>query len=248
MPAAAERTTSLSNVRSLRLAEKKIMIGEYSADLDREKQAEIIVAENYPELMVVTSSEGKKQVPLQDLILLDTRIREKIEEAYKNGLEQGQKEGYNRGLNEGREEARRVVASLSNVIADITNQRHQILAEAKEKVLELILKISKRLTFMAAEIDPNVTMSIISGTIDQLIDKRSIKVKVHPDHLPELEQHIDKFKGTNTAIKEFIIEPDPRIRIGGCFIETPAGDIDARLESMYEVIKQTMLEGEDISL
>jgi len=119
------------------------------------------------------------------------------------------------------------------------------LTEAKIKILELILKISRKLTFAAVEFDPQVTMSIISGTIEQLLDKRNIKVKVHPDHLPELEQHIDKFMGSNTAIKEFNIEADPRIRAGGCFIETPSGDIDARLESMYDVIKQALLDGED---
>ncbi len=51
--------------------------------------------------------------------------------------------------------------------------------------------------------------------------------------------------GDNTAIKEFEIMADSRIRVGGCFIETPSGDIDARLESMYSVIKQALLEGEE---
>lgn len=224
------------------------MIGQYSSDQERERQAELLIEQTYPELMVVKSVEGKKQVPLQDLLTLDERIRTEMKETYVKGHEEGFKEGHSQGVHEGREEARRVVASLSGLLEDITNQRHQLLAEAKEKILELILKISKRLTFTSAEFDPNITMSIINGTIDQLLDKRNIKVKVHPDHLPELEQHIDKFKGNHTAIKEFIIEPDPRIRVGGCFIETPAGDIDARLESMYDVIKQAILEGEETSL
>lgn len=224
------------------------MIGQYSADQERERQAEILVEQSYPELMVVTSVEGKKQVPLQDLIALDERIRGELQAMHVKGVKEGENKGFQRGLHEGREEARRVVASLSGLIADITNQRHQLLAEAKEKILEIILKISRRLTFASAEIDPNITMAIINGTIDQLLDKRNIKVKVHPDHLPELEQHIDKFKGNHTAIKEFVIEPDPRIRIGGCFIETPAGDVDARLESMYDVIKQAILEGEETTL
>ncbi|MCK5127149.1 MAG: hypothetical protein KAR42_12920 [candidate division Zixibacteria bacterium] len=237
----------MSRIRSLKMTDNKIMIGEYSADMEREQRAEILIQQNYPELMVITSTEGKKQVPLQDLIALDERIRSEMQVTYVKGHEEGDKEGYQRGLHEGREEARQVVASLSGVLSDITNQRHVVLADAKERILEIILKISKRLTFSAAEIDPSVTMSIITGTIEQLLDKRSIKVKVHPDHLAELEQHIDKFMGNNTTIKEFIIEPDSRIRVGGCFIETPAGDIDARLESMYEVIKQAILEDEDIT-
>jgi flagellar assembly protein FliH len=130
-------------------------------------------------------------------------------------------------------------------LTDVTQQRHELLSDAKENILDLVLKISKRLTFSAAELDPTITRSIISGAIDQLLDKSRIKVKVHPDHLPELEQYIDRFRGDDTAIKEFNIEGDPRVKLGGCFIETPTGDIDARLESMYEIIRQSILEGED---
>jgi flagellar assembly protein FliH len=110
----------------------------------------------------------------------------------------------------------------------------------------LVLKISQRLTFSAVEADPEITMAIISGAVDQLLDKSRIRVKVHPRHLPELEQHIDRFRGADTAIKEFAFEADPRVRVGGCFIETPAGDIDARLESMYDVIAQAMHDRKDI--
>ncbi|MEE9441144.1 MAG: FliH/SctL family protein [candidate division Zixibacteria bacterium] len=235
----------MSKVLSIPLTDARVLIGEYSIDREAEEKAEMLLQKKYPGLMVMTSAEGKKQVPLQDIIQLDDKFRQEVKGAYSKGYEEGQKSGHERGQHEGLEEARQIVASLSGVLSDITNQRHQILADAKNKILELILKISQKLTFAAAEFDPQITMSIISGTIEQLLDKRNIKVKVHPGHLAELEQHIDKFMGSNTAIKEFNIEPDPRIRVGGCFIETPSGDIDARLESMYDVIKQALIDGED---
>jgi flagellar assembly protein FliH len=235
----------LSNVRSLPLAEKKVLIGEYAMDREIQARAETLVREAYPEIVIITSPEGKKQIPLQDIVALHEHYSGEIEQAYRRGFDEGRTQGHEAGLHQGQEEARQVVTSLSGLLSDVTAQRRSLLAEAKQRILELVLKIAQRLTFSAARIDPEVTMSIISGTIDQLLDKRRIKVKVHPDHLPELEQHIDKFRGSNTAIKEFIIEPDPRIRVGGCFIETPSGDIDARLESMYEVIRQAILDGED---
>lgn len=244
-PAAAGRKISLSKVLSIPLTNAKVLIGEYSIDREAEQKAEKLLQTKYPGLMVLHSIEGKKQVPLQDIVQLDERFRKDVKETYGKGYEEGQKAGYEQGQREGLEEARQVVASLSGALSDITNQRHQLLSEAKSKILELILEISRKLTFSAVEFDPQITMSIITGTIEQLLDKRKIKVKVHPDHLAELEQHIDKFMGNNTAIKEFNIEADPRIRVGGCFIETPSGDIDARLESMYEVIKQALLDGED---
>jgi flagellar assembly protein FliH len=80
--------------------------------------------------------------------------------------------------------------------------------------------------------------------IDQLVDKSRLKIKVHPDHLPIMEQNIDRFLQNSTAIKELTFEADPRVRMGGCFIETPSGDIDARLESEFEIIENAILGGD----
>ncbi len=235
----------MSNVRSLRMSDRRILIGEYAVDQAAEQEAEQLLASSYPELMIVTTPEGKKQIPLHDLLKIEQNFQTEKDTAEKAGFDRGRQIGHQAGLDEGREEARKVVASLSGLLTDITQQRHQLLSEAKEKILELVLKISERLTFSAAELNPDITRSIIEGAVDQLLDKSSIKVKVNPNHQAQLEQYIDRFRGNNTAIKEFIIEPDPRVKFGGCFIETPTGDIDARLDSMYDIIKQSLLEGED---
>ena len=85
---------------------------------------------------------------------------------------------------------------------------------------------------------------MIRGVIDSLIDRSRLKIKVNPDHLPIVEQNIDRFLEGSTTIKELAIEPDPRVKHGGCFIETPTGDIDARLESQFDVIADTLCGGE----
>ncbi len=240
---------SLSNIRSIPPGNGKVLVGEYCVDQKAEKEAETILATSYPEVKLFTTPEGKKIIPLQQLLILENRFQsEKMtiyEQRYKEGREEGYSAGHAAGLEEGQKDAREAVASLSGLLRDVTRQRHTLLEEAKQKILEMVLKISAKLTFTAAAVDPEITMSIISGAIDQLLDKSKIKVKVNPDHLPEIEQHIDNFRGRDTAIKEFKLEADPRVQKGGCFIETSSGDIDARLESMYEVIKQTILGGED---
>ena len=54
---------------------------------------------------------------------------------------------------------------------------------------------------------------------------------------------MDRFLSGSTAIKDLQFEADPRVREGGCFIETPTGDIDARLESQFEVIEHVLRGG-----
>ncbi len=235
----------MSNVRTLQLATEKVVIGEYSVDLDKQLKAEKLVAEAYPEITIISTALGKKQIPLQELLLIHGRYTRERDATYRLGYDDGRESGYNDGLKDGQREAREVVASLSHLVADVTGQRAAILADAKDKILDMVLKISQKLTFSAATLDPEVTMAIISGAIEQLLDKSRIKIKVHPDHLAIVEQNIDRFRGSDTSIKEFTFEADPRVRIGGCFIETPSGDIDARLESMFDIIRQSLLGIED---
>ena len=59
-----------------------------------------------------------------------------------------------------------------------------------------------------------------------------------------VEQNINTYLKGSTAIKELAIVPDARVRYGGCFIETPNGDIDARLESQFEILADALLANE----
>lgn len=234
---------SLSNAGALKVSKDKVMIGEYMIDQEAEANAEKLLQQSFPDLLIITSHEGKRQIPLQDILILENQFQAEKKAAREAGFQDGQKDGYQSGLEKGREEARRAVTALSGAISDATRQRHQMLVESKARILEMVLKISEKLTFGAARINSEITMKIISDTIDALLDKSKIKLKVHPDHLPELELNLDRFRGNNTAIKEITIEADSRVRVGGCFIETASGDIDARLESMYDVIRQAIGDG-----
>lgn len=227
---------SLSNVFTLPLAETTITVGGYNVDYEDERQAARLVHETYPELSVTSTADGRKQIPLQELLLLDRRFREAVQAARAEGLEEGRRTGYAAGLTEGQRHAREAVASLSGLLTDLVGQREALLRDAKDRILEMVEKISRRLTFAAAANDPEVTMAIIDGAINHLLDKSSIKIKVHPNHLPIVEQHIERFRGRDTAIKELSLEADPRVRVGGCLVETPSGDIDARLESMHDIM------------
>ncbi len=219
---------------------KKVIIGEYRMDLAADQHAEEVLKSVFLGLNVITSTEGKKLVPIQELLKVEDQVKREKEETYQSAYAKGNADGYAKGLDQGHKEAEKVINNFGSVVKNVVDQRQSIYEEARRKILELTLKIAKKITFDAAKIDPDVTAEIINGAIDILVDKARIKVKVNPNQLPLIEQQIDRFKGNSNVIKEIIIEPDSRVRFGGCFIETPAGDIDARVESQMEIISEAM--------
>jgi flagellar biosynthesis/type III secretory pathway protein FliH len=209
-----------------------VFIGEKHYDSMAEVRAEKQLGQLFPLVALVTTPEGAKLIPVQEVHKMAEKHRADLQKANKEGYEHGHRIGLEKGL----DEARKVLSQFEQAIQDAVTQRIELLEEAKQKILELVLQISKKVTFDALEVDPDTTLGMIEGVINQLVDRSRLRIKVNPDHLPIVEQHMDRFLRSSTTIKDLTFEADPRVRVGGCFIETPTGDIDARLSSQFEVI------------
>jgi len=222
-----------------------VYIGEKHLDFEREELAESKLGSIFPLVSVVTDADGAKLIPIQEIFKIERVYKEEKLKARQSGHDEGYQTGLNQGRAEGRAQAEKVLQQLDQAIKDAVQQRETLLSEAKEKILDLVIQISRKVTFDAITVDPETTLAMISGVIDTLIDRSKLKIKVNPDHLPIVEQNIERFMVGSATIKEISVEPDPRVRYGGCLIETPTGDIDARLESQFEVIEETILSDEE---
>jgi flagellar assembly protein FliH len=220
-----------------------VFIGEKQLDLEKESKAADKLSHILPLVSIITDPKGAMLIPIQEV----SKIEQTLLQEKRQAFDEGYADGHQKGLQEGLTEARRVLEKFDKAIADAVSQREALLEEAKQKVLDLVIQISKKVTYDAVQVDPETSLVLISGVIDGLIDRSRLKIKVNPDYLPVIEQGIDRFMEGSTCIKEIAIEPDPRVRYGGCFIETPTGDVDARLESQFEVIEEALKSDEDIS-
>lgn len=199
-------------------------------------EAERLLRSTFPTMPLVNDQRGSKAIPIEEIY----RIRQFVQDAAQKARLEGYQEGHKAGTAKGDAQAKKVLEQFQKAIADCIGQRETLLKDARQQILELVMQISRKVTFDAVQIDPETTLQMINGVIDTLTDKSKIKVKVHPEHLPIVQQGIEKIQGNSPMIKEIAIEADPRVQHGGCFIETPGGDIDARLESQFEVIGEIL--------
>ncbi len=217
-----------------------ILVGERHLDFDRQEQAVATLGRLFPSVTITTDPDGARFVPIEEVFAIEQVLDRVRQEAYQSGMKDGQAAGLKQGLTR----AEQVMRQFDAAIKEAVNQRAAMLEEARKNILNLVLQISRQVTFGAVEIDPESTVKLIDGVINTLLDRSRIKIKVNPDHLPIVEQNIEQFLKGSATIKEISIEPDPRVRYGGCFIETPHGDIDARLESQFEIVEEALLTDE----
>ncbi|MCP4683875.1 MAG: hypothetical protein GY867_00350 [bacterium] len=213
-----------------------VCIGDNQLDTTAESSAESKLGQLFPVVSVITNPDGAKLIPIMEVAKLEQILNEESRKARKEGYD----DGFQKGLDKGLDEARQVLKRFEGAISDAVGQRASILEDAKQKILELVLQISQKVTFDALDINREATIDMIEGVINNLVDRSQLRIKVHPDYLPLVEQNMDRFLSGSTAIKDLKFEADPRVRLGGCFIETPTGDIDARLESQFDVIADTL--------
>jgi flagellar assembly protein FliH len=218
-----------------------IFIGERRRDSQREAEAEERLGELFPLVSIITDLDGAKLIPISEISKMQQTLRSNEEAAHAAGYD----EGFARGKEEGLADARRIVAQFDQAVRDAVQQRQTLLDESRRHILDLVQRIARKVSYSAIKVNPEITLTVIDGVIDSLIDRSRIKIKVHPDHLPLVEQNTDRFLSGSTTIKELSVEADPRVKYGGCFIETPNGDIDARIESQLEVIESAMLSESD---
>ena len=218
-----------------------IFIGERQRDIVAERRAVQMLGQHFPGVNYRTEPDGSQLIPITEV----TKLQEIVSQKLRDEGDKRYALGHAAGLEEGLTEAQKVLKKFEGGIAENINQRHALLEEAKDRILQLVIQISRKVTFDAIQIDRDATATMISNIIDQLTDRTKLKIKVHPDFLPVLEQHMDRFLGQSTEIKDIVLEADPRVKHGGCFIETPSGDVDARIESQIDVIDDILRDDGD---
>ncbi|UCC43440.1 MAG: hypothetical protein JSU65_09875 [Candidatus Zixiibacteriota bacterium] len=220
-----------------------VFIGEQHRETLAEQKAERTLKQFFPFVSFITTQEGAKLIPIQEI----HKVQKHVAELCDRAAQEGYQKGHDAGLDEGREDARKVIRQFEGAVRDAVGQREALLQDAKQHILELVVKVTKKVTCDTLRVDPELALSMISRVIDQLADRTRLKIKVHPDFLPIIEQETERLLAGSTTIKDLTFEADSRVKLGGCFIETPSGDIDARLESQFEVIEEALLADEEES-
>ncbi len=222
-----------------------VMIGDDHPDIEREAAAEKRLRQVFPSVAVVTNPDGSRVIPLLAAAGMVEEHRQQLDRTEREAHQTGHQAGLNQGRAEGVAQAEQIMQRFDDAIRDAVQQRHHLLVEAKQKILDLVVAISRKVTCGAVVADPKATLSIISAVIDTLVDPGTLKIKVSPEHHSFIQQNIDRFAGDSALIRELTIESDARVRSGGCLIETPTDDIDARVESQLQVIEETLLLDEE---
>jgi len=145
-------------------------------------------------------------------------------------------EGYAYGYAAGQSAARAEVAEALELVRNAAAQgaaiRDRVVARAEPELIELVVASLRALLGELVLLEPDLVRHTLRQALARAAGQQVVRVRVHPDDVEVLHAEADLI--TNAPPWEVL--PDGSIGVGGCVVETAAGEIDARLDAQLAEI------------
>lgn len=189
------------------------------------------------------------------LIIEDARhkARQLVEEAgpkghaegRAHGLEEGRAEGRRQGRDEAIEEYRGKVEALvsawTTALDTFEADRHDILAAAREEVLELALALGEKVTHRVIDADPSVAGEQVAKALALVTEPSEVVVRVNPADRKLVDSVLGELFERMVRAEHVELADDEDVRRGGCVVTTGKGRVDAGIDRQIERIAETLL-------
>ena len=163
------------------------------------------------------------------------------QEAYAEGLAKGEAAGKAAGLAQYEQQC----AEFAALFAALNGEREAVLQQHEEDMLALITTMVDRLVYHEVSVNPLVIQACLKKAMEFVVENSTVQIHLHGDDFARLKKaSLEDSKLIEGKNRIQLVE-DPNIAVGGCFLKTDFGEIDATLENskarLYEAVEQAFL-------
>jgi flagellar assembly protein FliH len=180
----------------------------------------------------------------EDKAALEVRVRHECEvlyttriaEAYGKGFTDGQAESITAAQQEC-EAFKSTLAARNEELLDSISQEHARLRETVESaVIDLALEIGSRIVKREIELSSPV-IGQIREAMKRILGVEKVKIKINRADEDLVRSHKTDLHHAADSVKEFVLDPDDKISLGSCILESELGNVDARIETQMKQIE-----------
>jgi flagellar assembly protein FliH len=168
---------------------------------------------------------------MEEKILKEARDRALLieREAYEKGFAQGERDGLE--LGEKRLEA--ILDTFRKILEEIGSLRRDLYQTYEAEMVRLVLALTRKILRHDLPLPEGWVKETVKAAFQYVLEPRKVILHLNPKDYQYLLNHPEGFPFSQGGKEESKVEvvADPSITRGGCFLETPQGDIDATLET-----------------
>ena len=180
---------------------------------------------------------------------------EDIEQAaFCRGFSDGEKKGYEQGERDGRDAAKKqfesVLQSLRQMLAELESLRRRESRNLEKELVELALAVARKVVGREVTVRPDTVAHLLHEAIGHLEHAGTLTIRLNPADLERLSDVSSQVLSGLNDPGRVRFEADASLSVGGCFIESEAGEMDVRVEQRLRAIEDAFqaagrLEAED---
>jgi len=156
--------------------------------------------------------------------------REEAAKVMQDAYDQGFAEGEAAGLAKAKGEYQERIAKLGSLLSALDGQRADVLRQHEEHLLELIKTMVDRLVNHEVSVNPLVIKACLQKAMDYVVENSTVQVHLHADDFNRIKKISLDDPSLLAGKNRVQLVEDPQIGVGGCFLKTDFGEIDATLE------------------
>ena len=154
-------------------------------------------------------------------------LEELEEQAFQRGRAAAMAEmsGQLQSLREESERHAEIAASVGPIAQELDGLRHRLIRQSAEDVAELALHMARRVVGETLAVHPQALRKLVLDAIERLPGDDEITVRVRPEDLEVVDQHLP----TRRSVR---VIPDEGIE-GGCVVEAQCGEVSSSIDTAF---------------
>ena len=155
------------------------------------------------------------------------------------GFEKGFAAGRDQGIAAGRKEIADRLARLDSIIRELEGIKERKLQEVLPEIVDLALEIAAKIVRKKIEQDREIIVSVVRDAVRKLGREEKMVIRVNPSDYDTMISNLDSLR-EEARLRDISVEPSDSVSAGGCYIETPTAEVDARVEEQIRELRDAI--------
>ncbi len=170
----------------------------------------------------------------------EARAQEMIAAAQAEAMrlqESSRREGFARGMEEAEARWHEQFRRLEEQAEELRREHEELLEAAEPELAKLSLEIARKVLKQELSVNPEAVISVVRAAVHRIKD-REVRILVSPRDLETVRAARENLIAIAEGVSQMDIVSDRRIGQGGCVLEMPSGNLDARIETQLAHIEE----------
>ena len=164
---------------------------------------------------------------------------ESVEKSEAEGFDKGFAAGIEQGIRAGQKEISERLSRLESVISELEHVKERKIQEILPEIVDLSLEIARKIVHRKIEQDREIIVTVVREAVKKIGREEKMLIRVNPADYDTMISNLEVLR-EESRLKDITIEPSESVSPGGCYIETPTAEVDARIEEQIRELRDAI--------